>query len=127
MMDFEVLDAIADLRRRTDGALQATARTLTWFSQTFTKGTGAPRDFWTRMNRPGPQRSRSLPYAFDIWHAIVHAERAIRDIEPDPQNELQSLRDEFGKLTHKVSQRIEEAQKSDGVAALLLADRKSVV
>lgn len=126
MSEFEVLDPIAHLRNQLKVLLLRCGLTLRRFAETAIVGNGIPRDFWMKRNRPGPQRTRSLAYAIDVWRALVDLERALRDSNPSEATQLSST---LKALTDHVAMRIDEAERfadefdgHDGTAALLLSD-----
>lgn len=63
--------------------------TLNWLAEHFSHSGGIPLYVWHRRDQPFGRKSRTLGLAFDLWHAILRAERTLRVTRPPLSARLQ--------------------------------------
>ena len=101
------LDHLEELRSRREAirsCIAAAGGALAWFAEHFSQTGGIPLNAWHRSNRPSGREARTLGLAFDLWHAILRAERTLR-LAPAPlpsrlTDAAKCVHDKLVELTH---------------------------
>jgi ATPase family associated with various cellular activities (AAA) len=107
----------SELRTRVKERLAQATSTLLWFAGQADAG-GLPLNTWQRVDRPLGRRSSSYGPAFNVWHAMLRAERSLRDSYP---TEARGLR-EAAKTLGDTLQKLTSSIRTSGQAPSVLAD-----
>jgi hypothetical protein len=95
--EVNVLD-LEELAQRQAAVVQCirdAAPLLGWLATQVCERDRIPQNAWRQANRPLPKESKTLSLAFDVWHAMIRAERALRLSSPE---EAKNLRRDAAKL-----------------------------
>jgi hypothetical protein len=91
------------LRAQVRERLAQSSETLIRFAAQLKDGRGIPLNTWRRLDRPLGREATSLGSAFDVWHAMLRAERTLRTSRSKDAEKLRdaamALRDHLKELT----------------------------
>ena len=73
---------LESLRADSLSCVERTADTLVWFAEQFQARGTIPRNIWRQLDRPLPKEDDALGGTFELWHAVLRAERALRNVKP---------------------------------------------
>jgi len=111
-VDIAELERLVSLRKRIHESLKQSAQTLKWWSEHYQHNKRTiPLNVWKRLDRPLPKPSKTLGPVFDVWHAILRAERALRDANDDEL--LGKLRETATKLVDQLPELKQSDSKTD--------------
>lgn len=72
------LNRLNELRVAVQKSIEQASGTLIWFAEQLETRRRIPLNIWRRLDRPLPKESQTFGLAFDLWHAILRSERALR-------------------------------------------------
>jgi ATPase family protein associated with various cellular activities (AAA) len=99
----EDLRKLQHLQQRLRSGLVASVPALSWFATRFARNGKTPLNAWRRRDRPLPKESEALGLAYDVWHAILRAERALR-LSSEPGGHAETLLEAANRLKTKLDQ-----------------------
>jgi hypothetical protein len=105
-IDIAELDA---LRTKMLHCVRQASDSLSWFAQQVASG-GIPFNIWRRFDRPLSRHAKTAGLAFEVWHAMLRAERTLRLWAPD---RAEQLRQAACDLKTKLEKSLDELAKDD--------------
>jgi len=72
------LTELSSLRALIQEQIARAGKTLIWFADQFARTGAIPLNIWRRLDRPFGREVQTLGLAFDVWHAMLRADRTLR-------------------------------------------------